>query len=224
MKRIALASLVGLATLAPARATDVPVTGADLAGFRSTTNGLAGAANWVTGSGGFKVAWNIAFDPGSNLWNYSYALTRLDGSTLTGPGLSHWILELSTNVTLATLGSVISNANFSLTAVVGPQVWGPAPSNPNLATNFFGVKLNLGQSTYTFQSTRAPVWGDFYAKGGSSSSAQNTGIGGDPTLSTTSFLPWVPTPDTTVVVPEPSAWMLVAAGLVGLWAVRRRRA
>jgi hypothetical protein len=229
MKTNTIARLIGSATLAlllmppSARGNDVTVAGADLIGFRSTTNGLIGAANWTTANGGMKISWIVGFDAGSNLWSYSYTFARLDDSELSGPGLSHWILELSTNVTAETLGSVMTNANFSLSSVLGPQTWGPAPGNPNLAVSFFGVKFELGQANFSFQSTRAPVWGDFYAKGGSSSTAQNTGIGGDPTLSTTDVLPWIPTPDTSVV-PEPSPLVLVVAGLGVVACLTRRRA
>ena len=107
------------------------------------------------------------------------------GTALTPAG-SHWIFEVSPIITDANVGQYIYDENFTL---VGPQTWTADPNtpnsttpganngNPNLPANLYGVKADTGTDpntqppgvaggTYTFSSTQAPVWGDFYMKDG----------------------------------------------------------
>jgi len=188
----------------------------DQAGSRTTphTSGLVAADGWVDTEGGVRISWQITFNaPGAsvpNVWSYSYTITDKDGS-LINPEISHIILEVSPFLNQSNVGDHVFNANAPL---VGPQTWTADPNspnstspgankgNPNLPADLYGIKLNVGQPTYSFESTQPPMWGDFYSKDGAHNgivaTAWNTGIGSDPDWSTTDFTNWIPVPDTEV--------------------------
>ena len=110
--------------------------------------------------------------------------------------------------------------------------FGQQASNPGIINTIFGVQINTpgsidGQSgvTFSFLSERVPVYGDIYVKGGSSSYAYNDGLIGP--HASQSGLDYIARPDGMggggSVVPEPSTYVLMASGLLGLAGVARRR-
>lgn len=198
-------------------------------GSRSTSDGgVIGTQNWGTGGDGFKVSWNITFD-GTSTYHYVYSITDATGGALS-KDMSHFILQLSSNITGANFASNIFNitgATAGLPTTFSPS--DPGNSNPGLPGDIYGVKFDTftdaSQPTISFDSTRQPIWGDFYTKDGVNSGndvfAYNSGFGTQPNGSTTDFTPWIPRPDTNVAVPEPGTWLLLGSTL-GLVAIGRR--
>ena len=106
------------------------------------------------------------------------------------------------------------------------------PGNPGFPAGetIFGIKFDLNgdQRTVTFDSTRQPMWGDFYAKGGSSSFAYNADVGvgvanvndynAVPIDALGGSLSKVLVPDT---IPEPTSMMLLAIAGAAIAARRR---
>jgi len=158
------------------------------------------------GTDGFKIAWNITFDSGTNLWTYSYTISDEGGGTFSQGAPSHFILELSTTITSATTGPC-DNTNeicfTSLTGITNPTTYGVSGSNPGIPGNIYGIKfdsLTCNPCTFTFQTLQPPVWGDFYAKDGSAGGegenfAYNTNFGVAPTVNDSPFTGWIPRPD-----------------------------
>jgi hypothetical protein len=70
--------------------------------------------------------------------------------------------------------------------------------------------------TFSFDSTKDPVWGDFYAKDGMDGDAwtyaYNIGFGEDPS---DDFKNWIARPDG-ASVPEPGTMFLLGAGIIGI--------
>lgn len=187
-------------------------------------SGLTSGGGWVSG---YMVSWNITPN-GNGTWHYEYTLSNASGGALT-PENSHAIFQLSSDIEASDLLNFTGNfdeAEFG--------TFGPAPSNPGFPTgeSIFGVKIDFtngnGVTFIEFDSTRQPMWGDFYAKGGSSSFVYNTDLGvavanpndflnpaldagGNPLFK-------ILVPDT---IPAPGAAALLA--LAGLTACRRRR-
>lgn len=188
---------------------------------RSTTGGgVIGTQNWGTGGDGFKISWDIT-QVGSN-FHYIYSITDATGGALS-KDMSHFILQLSNNITGQNFASNIFNVSGA-TITDGPRTFSPSDpgsSNPGLPGDIYGIKFETFDSasspSFSFDSTRAPVWGDFYTKDGKTGQqdvyAYNAAFGTSPDGNTTDFNGWIARPDTTVAVPEPSTWLLLGSTL-----------
>jgi hypothetical protein len=181
---------------------------------------ILGNDGWVEQEQPLTLRWNVSYD--GSLWHYEYTFNELG---LQG-GLSHMILEVCDSFTA---DDVINPSN----SFEGPDEYGPSnPSNPSIPGNIWGVKFdsNGDAVVLSFDSTRSPIWGDFYAKDGSvGGAAWNAGFTNpdtDPIVaasngSVDSHL-LVPDTATGPVVPSPAALFLGGLGTVAVGWLRRR--
>lgn len=209
----------------------------DATGVRSIpdANGIHATENWLTD--GFTLSWEITQNNGN--FHYVYNISGTEGGHLSKE-LSHIILELSPNINEENFANLIKNLTLTgatIKEVTDPKLYTPSDpgnSNPGLPGNVYGFKIDFDDDEQTFpikiefDSTRIPVWGDFYVKdgknGGNDVYAYNVGLGSDPTLLTQDFTNWIPTPDTQdVPIPEPSTYILLSFILMGLGAIQYRR-
>ncbi|MHC5117973.1 MAG: hypothetical protein ACYSQY_13100 [Planctomycetota bacterium] len=121
----------------------------------STPFGLTASGQWQTD--GFQVAWDISPN-GDRMWRYRYEFTKPAGASLK-KDVSYLIIQVSDTMTAQ---------DISGGWVPGWYETG-SPSTPGLPRAIWGVKVELDDhNSFSFDSTRAPMWGDFYAKGGTS--------------------------------------------------------
>lgn len=227
-RRIIAAVAGGLAVISLAvsvKAADVYVSPGDWSGSRSTSlaGQLLATDKWTSAQGGVTIGWEISLS--GDVYTYKYTFRRANGAALTGPGLSHFILSVSPDFGASdiwgTTGAVLEKGN--------PKVHVQNPGNPNLPGSFYGLKFEDPTGPIIFQTRRAPVWGDFYAKGGPNSSVWNAGFGQQPVAN---FNGWIARPDTVQrvsvevdVIPEPAFFQMgamVGFGALGLLRLRRK--
>ena len=115
-----------------------------------------------------NLTWTVSFDvngvtvPGYWHYDYTFATPTICGVT---KNISHYIIEVSPTFT----SDDLKHSTWGDTEV---QVYGPnlqGKSDPDMPSNMNGIKFdNINQQTLRvqFDSLRAPVWGDFYAKDG----------------------------------------------------------
>ncbi|MCE5197942.1 MAG: hypothetical protein ABFD54_18065 [Armatimonadota bacterium] len=198
------------------------------------TNGLDGTGYWVNAENPVTFSWlvsEVGVQNGAILWNYAYTISAPAGAS------SHVIIELSDGFTV----NDISNIRFNGTPIEecvyddDTSRWeisnfSQGGSNPYMKDGLFGIKINTPNdnsnliTTYSFDSTHAPVWGDFYSKDGMANSnvfntAWNEGfLRTDPTADPTngSIDNHILRPDTVEQpsVPEASSMLLGALGLM----------
>lgn len=149
-----------------------------------------------------SIAWDISPN-GDGTFDYRYTLSGFDR-----PGASHFTLDLT------------DDAVGDPDAVIDPRLNGlPVPIEIGNKDGIVGaLKLDDGAdgvSVYTFTSNRAPVWGDLFVKGGSSSELTNTGFGDTGLMDVLHFI----ARPNGAGVPEPTS----ATILAGLVALARRR-
>lgn len=211
--------------LGSALSAGVPVSPSDFVSSRTSGAGVTATSPW-SNPGGFTLGWNIT-QTGST-FHYLYTLT------IPQKNPSHILLQLSNTITDQNFNQIITNfeLNGSPYTPVGPELFVPGGmgnSNPGLPGNLYGMKIDFSGgvlNTFSFDSTRAPMWGDFYSKDGKSGGhdviAYNTGFGQNPTPN---FQNWIAVPDTHEInVPEPTTYALLAACLAIGMLVSRRRA
>jgi hypothetical protein len=213
------ANLLAIGLLSVGSAFGLPLFGepADLTGSRSEPASIVTGGNYASDEENLTISWTIASNAGNPaLWDYSYTL-----SNFANPGVSHFIISLSPGCSTDP-GCITGADNFEYGDYSGAN-----PSNPGMPATISGVKFDFGSedpSSYAFTSNRAPVWGDFYFKGGSDSYAYNTGLTNHNSVN---ILDFIARPDTSggappAEIPEPGTWALLASGVVFI-AVGRKK-
>lgn len=217
----------------------LPASAAVIAsGTLSTTNG-----GIVTDSGGkqtwsddtLTLDWSVSLEGSAYTYRYTFSGAGNDFK----PGLSHLIVETSSTFRP---DNILDGTTDGFEDPKLYLVGGNGKSNPGLPGAIYGIKWNADESvTITLVTDRDPIWGNFYANGGSSAFAYNSGwnlllnnvdddaddlYGHGIRLSQQGF-PWfLAVPDTTSVpgeLPEPAVAVLFGLGLLGIAVGRRRR-
>lgn len=208
-----LATTAGTASAASVYGTDVAF--ADWSGSRS-------GSGQISGDFGTTISWTITQTAG--VYHYSYTVTA-------NKNISHLILEVSDTANSDNLSQYVRNVTGGTLTSGDPKQYtkNDGNSNPNLPDpGIYGVKLTPSGSsetfTFTFDSDKAPVWGNFYTKGGQefayNSAMDITGF------NSSDITKFIARPDSIGAVPEPTSIVMMGLGAVGLIgvAVRRRKA
>jgi hypothetical protein len=193
---------------------DVSVS-APSSGSESTSSGTVDASGTWSTSGGFKITWNVTRVSGG--FDYIYSISNASGGTLSTQG-NNFILQMATNITTANYTSVITSSNSTILNG-GPQTY------TGNSETIYGIDFSISGTnpTISFFSDRAPIYGNFGASTSSGTPyAYNSGINTTPLSSSTNYAIWVPIPGS-VVIPEPSALLLLSSSIVFVIFFRNRR-
>lgn len=193
-------------------------------GYISWDKNLVASDVWANSKS--VLSWIVSFDSATNYWTYRYTFTT-DGK----PGISHVITEVS---------GTFDSDNIEAGTTKGYELGTYSSddrSNPGLIGDLYGLKFETTRKseektyTWTIVTDRAPIWGDFYAKGGKNGYVYNTGFGTTndaPIGNNDNLFGWILVPDTvtrmTTTVPEPETLILLGIGILFLvFALKRIR-
>lgn len=190
-------------------------------------SGLVSGGEAWTSPPGFRVIWTVT-QLNWSTWHYRYEFRNESGGPLSML-VSHMIIPLSENFTEEDLfnpGLDVGDTEIGTFAL--------STSNPGfpVGESLFGVKIDMAgeQLVAEFDSTRQPMWGDFYAKDGGEPKnyAYSSDFGvevanlhdyaGVPVDGDGEVLNKILVPDT---VPEPVTMALLGLGAAAI--VRRRK-
>ena len=203
-----------------------PMASAQLGSYQGCLStddgGVVATGIWSGDYNGFKICWDIQ-EQADNSWFYQYWLTLPDGEPIDVGAVSHWVIEVSPDVTESDFWGF--NGGWELRGEDDE----PFPDTPDLGA---AIKLDYGGTVFSFYSWRVPTLADFYAKDGDAggqglNTAYNSGLGntlGSFTLADYAQYGKILAPDTgTTVIPEPGTMLLFGMGLVGAGVVRKIR-
>lgn len=219
MKRLSLIVTIALMLIA----CQVFAAGTLNTGSLASGSGLTGTSNWAAN---MNISWNVSLL--NNVYTYTYVFA--DNDTGQKKDISHIILQTSDNFSAANISGLKindTNGQYEL------QTWTTQQGNPNIPASVYGLKIEDGPdaSTWTvvFQSDKAPMWGNFYAKNGQTNQLDNTVWNTDFLIapsdrdSFNSVGNYIAVPDTNVIPEMPSS-LLGAISLIptALVALKRR--
>jgi hypothetical protein len=185
-------------------------------GVLTNSNGVVATDPWgSTAQGGFSVSWDIT--KSGNIWHYSYTFSDINGGYLP-KNISHVILQVSDNFTI----NDISNVTGASLSYDSPKTYDSGVSNPNMPSSIYGLKFdsfdNAALMKISFDSTRSPMFGDFYTRDGKSNgifvTAWNQDFGTDGLFK-------IGVPDTKT--PVPSSVFLFSTGVIGILISGKRK-
>jgi len=188
-------------------------------GMLSTEDGtLTGTDEWVTGLTTFTYAVDNVTTPG--YWHYVYTLT-IPTDTKYAANIQHLIIGVTSGLTMGDL----KNVSGQLHKVELVEAKG---DNANMPQDLYAAVFQVGGEesfvTIRFDTTRAPVWGDFFARGDNQNSIWNIGFTAD-SVDPTTVPPdvcmgaFILRPDS---IPEPTTMLTLLAGLAFTRVFRRR--
>lgn len=230
MKKRASVLVCASALLLPVVAAQASLTSGML---NIGSGGMMGTGGYA---GSFQVSWEITNQ--TTHWHYAYTISGDGVGVNLAKDVSHLLLEVSTNFTHDNIW------NETKTLDDTPKSYsstGTSGSNPYLPATVFAQKFDTGSGknfVVEFDSDRAPMWGNFYAKSGGGTAAWNTDFATPvnhalstaaaaiSALDNTTVLAYkLGVPDTlTTIVPAPAAAGLCAIGLGLAGWIRRRLA
>lgn len=205
----------------------------ELSGSRDNSDmgGLLSTGTWDQAL--VSLSWDITSMAGSGgvlLWTYTYTFDT--SNVQQAMAVSHFILEVSD-------GDVEIESMYDPMVLLGPQPWAK-DGNTDLPGDglMWGIKFDFGgeddSTVYTFTTDRSPVYGSFFAKGGSMEGNElyNVALGipnntlpcddmSADCLALMDATNWIVRPNG--VVPLPSAVWFFGSALIGLVGLRRKQ-
>lgn len=186
-----------------------------------SSGGIVATPNW--NNSGTWLSWSISQNSSTLVWSYRY-VWHTDGKDL-----SHFNMQVSAGATI----NEFWNWSFSHPLESGDptiSTFSPGPGNPGMPGSIYALQMNLDADTpvfgFSFDTLRAPVWGDFYAKdgkvAGSDTIAYNAGFLTEPDVNDGRHIA-VPNGPGIIIVPDGGLTLgLMGLSLLGLGHLRRR--